>query len=427
MLRNFSRITQIFGLIAIFFIISSYYLLQDAEAKDLDIEINCINGDLVIIVKDEQGNPLSSVRVGTADYPTRYPSGERWLTDTNGTVTIKSSSNLGYVNFSKGGYNEVFFATPCQIPPTKSSSPEDQNSVSALINKGNAFSELGRHQEAIQSYDQALEIDPNNAVALNNKGFSLTNLGNFKEAISNYERSIEINPTYLTALYNVADALYQEWYCKDAIYYFDRIIEIEPDDPYAFNSKASMLASLGHVDEALSVMDKVLEKDPNYYIYFPSPIFSIDENDWSESYWMNILKKYPNVWNGVSNKTIGLVVAGMEKSEIGTICQKTPFDKLTVSEIDQPKEKIPDWIKNNAKWWAEGVIGEKDFVGGIQFLIKEKIIDIPDLPEQASDVAEEKVPDWIKNNAGWWAKGLISEDDFVNGIKYLVEKGIIVV
>ena len=89
------------------------------------------------------------------------------------------------------------------------------------------------------------------------------------------------------------------------------------------------------------------------------------------------------------------------------------------------KHQVPDWIKNNAKWWSEGQIGEADFLGGIQFMIKEKIIDIPDLPEQASDGAETNVPDWIKNNAAWWADGLIAEDDFVNGIKYLVEKGII--
>jgi len=87
--------------------------------------------------------------------------------------------------------------------------------------------------------------------------------------------------------------------------------------------------------------------------------------------------------------------------------------------------QIPSWIKNNAKWWAKGQIGDSDFVGGVQHLIKEKIIDIPDLPEQASETAEEQVPDWVRNNAGWWADGLISEDDFVNGIKWLVEKGII--
>jgi len=97
----------------------------------------------------------------------------------------------------------------------------------------------------------------------------------------------------------------------------------------------------------------------------------------------------------------------------------------SIGDTTKVKEKVPGWVKNNAKWWAEGTIGDSEFTSGIQHLIKEKIIDIPDLPEQASDVAEEKVPDWIRNNAKWWADGQISEDDFVNGIKYLVEKGIV--
>ncbi|MDH3203098.1 MAG: tetratricopeptide repeat protein, partial [Nitrosopumilus sp.] len=40
--------------------------------------------------------------------------------------------------------------------------------------------------------------------------------------------------------------------------------------------------------------------------------------------------------------------------------------------------EIPEWIKNNAKWWVEGTIDDKAFVGGIQFLIKEGIIQIPE-------------------------------------------------
>ena len=101
-----------------------------------------------------------------------------------------------------------------------------------------------------------------------------------------------------------------------------------------------------------------------------------------------------------------------------------------------PSTKLPDWIKNNAKWWSEGSIGDDDFTSGIQFMIKENIIVIPDLPEDTQmELKDEKramglerdknVPDWIRNNAGWWAEGLISEDDFLNGIKYLVEQGII--
>ena len=37
---------------------------------------------------------------------------------------------------------------------------------------------------------------------------------------------------------------------------------------------------------------------------------------------------------------------------------------------------------------------------------------------------EIKIPDWIKNNAGWWADGLIEDADFVSGIQYLITNGI---
>jgi hypothetical protein len=85
---------------------------------------------------------------------------------------------------------------------------------------------------------------------------------------------------------------------------------------------------------------------------------------------------------------------------------------------------IPKWVKTNAEWWASGSIDDESFVHGIQYLIKEKIIDIPKLPYPSSWM-DKKIPSWVKNNASWWADDLIPEDNFVKGIKYLVEKGII--
>ncbi len=37
------------------------------------------------------------------------------------------------------------------------------------------------------------------------------------------------------------------------------------------------------------------------------------------------------------------------------------------------------------------------------------------------------IPDWIKNNAGWWADGQIDDNAFVSGIQYLIRVGIIVI
>ena len=34
---------------------------------------------------------------------------------------------------------------------------------------------------------------------------------------------------------------------------------------------------------------------------------------------------------------------------------------------------------------------------------------------------------WVRNNAAWWADGLISDTEFVSGIKHLVEHGLIIV
>ena len=38
---------------------------------------------------------------------------------------------------------------------------------------------------------------------------------------------------------------------------------------------------------------------------------------------------------------------------------------------------IPDWVKNNAKWWSEGQIGESDYISSLQYLINQGIINIP--------------------------------------------------
>lgn len=38
---------------------------------------------------------------------------------------------------------------------------------------------------------------------------------------------------------------------------------------------------------------------------------------------------------------------------------------------------IPDWIKNNAKWWAEGSITESDYIRSLEYMITNGIIHIP--------------------------------------------------
>jgi len=84
---------------------------------------------------------------------------------------------------------------------------------------------------------------------------------------------------------------------------------------------------------------------------------------------------------------------------------------------------VPEWIKNNAGWWADDLIDDDSFIQGIQFLIKEKILDVS-VPDQVSGVNSD-IPDWIKHNAGWWSDGITTEHDFLNGIQFLIKNGIV--
>ncbi|CAD6368512.1 Secreted periplasmic Zn-dependent protease [metagenome] len=84
---------------------------------------------------------------------------------------------------------------------------------------------------------------------------------------------------------------------------------------------------------------------------------------------------------------------------------------------------IPEWIKNNAGWWADGSIDDNSFVQGIQYLIKEGIMKIPPTTQGAASDSNQ-IPSWIKNNAGWWADGSIDDNSFVQGIQYLIKEGI---
>jgi len=62
--------------------------------------------------------------------------------------------------------------------------------------------------------------------------------------------------------------------------------------------------------------------------------------------------------------------------------QSSEFDILSfrvvknLEDVVEKKVEIPDWLRNNAKWWSESSIKDSEFVTGIQFLISNGIMNI---------------------------------------------------
>ena len=87
--------------------------------------------------------------------------------------------------------------------------------------------------------------------------------------------------------------------------------------------------------------------------------------------------------------------------------------------------KIPIWIKQSGDWWSTDQIVDSEFLEGIKFLVEKQVIEIP-LFEMSSE-SEWKIPTWAKTVVGWWYEDKITDDEFLSIIKNLVEREIIVV
>jgi len=145
-------------------------------------------------------------------------------------------------------------------------------------------------------------------------------------------------------------------------------------------------------------------------------------------YGFAVVTIHPQEFSTVENDSYVNQVNLSQLAELESLIEQinlAGFDMVLISEInlDSAKTRIPDWVKNNAGWWSDGLISDNDFVQGIQYLIQQSIIIVPETG-QIQDQSKQ-IPDWVKNNAGWWSDGLIGENDFVNGIQWLISNGIL--
>ena len=93
---------------------------------------------------------------------------------------------------------------------------------------------------------------------------------------------------------------------------------------------------------------------------------------------------------------------------------------------DTGKIALPFWIRDLAKMWInEPLVTDKDFARALEYLIQHEIIKIPYTEPGEETISS--IPEWVKNNAGWWIEGKISDTEFTMALQYLVKTGIITV
>jgi tetratricopeptide (TPR) repeat protein len=138
----------------------------------------------------------------------------------------------------------------------------DPRFAAAWNNKGNSFRRLGRHDEAICCYDKALEMDPQDTAAWNNKGNSLHSLGRDEEALRSYDRALALDPRFAAAWSAKGGVLGDLARDEEAIRCYDRALELKPEHANAWHGKGVRLYSLGRYEEAVRCCEKAMEFGP---------------------------------------------------------------------------------------------------------------------------------------------------------------------
>jgi tetratricopeptide (TPR) repeat protein len=98
---------------------------------------------------------------------------------------------------------------------------------------GNALYALGRLDEAIVRFEQAVEIDPEYVEAWNNLGGVYADVGLWEEAIRAACTALELAPDYADPHYNLAEAYAASSRYGDARLHANRYLQHDPDSPWA--------------------------------------------------------------------------------------------------------------------------------------------------------------------------------------------------
>lgn len=127
---------------------------------------------------------------------------------------------------------------------------------------GITLAELGRFQDALDSYNKALEYTPDDPIVIQNAGMTSVNLGRCKEAIELLERARLLGRKGPELVANLGYAYARRKNYKKALLEFQTLSRMRPADAGVKYALANMYLALGDRTAAASRQRDVTSLDP---------------------------------------------------------------------------------------------------------------------------------------------------------------------
>jgi tetratricopeptide (TPR) repeat protein len=134
-------------------------------------------------------------------------------------------------------------------------------SADETLKKGYIQSEMGLHDEAIETYSQLLKRDRHNVYALNNLADELVEKGAHKVAAQILEKAIRLKPgfDYPYATFGYSKILQDD--LEEGRRLIKQCLDINPENPFAYKALGVNYLKLNNIEQAKVNFNKALELD----------------------------------------------------------------------------------------------------------------------------------------------------------------------
>ena len=143
-------------------------------------------------------------------------------------------------------------------------SPEKSISITDYLTQGNELLEAGQIQEAIASFQKAVESNPSSPWPYYYLGLALDKDGQFQGSVSQFGRAIGLDPDLIWAHHYLGETLVKLGRLEEAVEKFQRAIELKPDLSWSYYHLGEALCKLGRWDEAVVNLRLAIELNPDF-------------------------------------------------------------------------------------------------------------------------------------------------------------------
>lgn len=134
--------------------------------------------------------------------------------------------------------------------------------VPSLLSRALIGSASGNYTQALNLFDDILEVEPSNVNALIGKAVAYRRSGKPQEAVNCLDLVLGVQPGNASALLNRGNILLEEGDLEGALEAFDRLTQLYPNDEEAWAAEGDVLVKMGRDDDALRAYTEALKMNP---------------------------------------------------------------------------------------------------------------------------------------------------------------------